>query len=174
MSNFQNLVDEVLADSTLPAPLRQALQLGQALERITLDEEGRWWHEDALIESPRIVELFHRSITRTPGGTYLLHVPPFSYPITVKDAPFIVRRITISPNETPPVRIFLSDGSEEPLDLSSLRYVPGRGFYCRVKGGTFDAHFCRPAYYSLAEYLEEGPFGYRLCIGNTSVPLHNA
>lgn len=160
--------EALLADTTLPEPVRRALLSGMPLERITLDDEGRWWHEGDPIDNPRIADLFHRSIERTAGGTYVLHIAPFTYPIEVKDTPYFVRYFALD-GETP--RIRLSDGSEEVLDVKSLRYVAGRGFYCQVKsndkGGTFSARFNRPAYYALAEHLEEDGGGYVLVLGNT-------
>lgn len=171
----EDLVAAALADETLPGPVRQALLSGHRLERITLDADGRWRHEGEPIDNPRIAELFHRSIERTPGGTYLLRVGPFAYPVEVEDAPYFVRRAMISddPSEPVPVRLWLSDGSEEPLDLASLRYVPGRGFYCRIerRGQAFGARFSRPAYYALADYIEEDGDGYALVLGSRRIAV---
>lgn len=154
----------VLADTTLPEPVRKALLSGLALERITLDAEGRWWHEGDAIDNPRIVDLFNRSIERTTGGTYVLHIAPFTYPIEVKDTPYFVRHIELADGG---VRLQLSDGSEELLDLKSLRSVTGRGFYCAVKNGAFSARFSRPAYYALAEHIEEVDGRFTLVLGDT-------
>jgi hypothetical protein len=158
----------VLADATLPEPVRKALLSGMPLERITLDAEGRWWHEGDPIDNPRIVELFNRSIERTTGGTYVLHIAPFTYPIEVKDTAYFVRRVDLMGDGA---RLLLSDGSEEPLDVASLRSVQGRGFYCTVKGGAFAARFSRPAYYALAEHIEESAEGFELVLGNTRTVL---
>ncbi len=171
MSAPKDLLSEALADDTLPEPVRRALSSGKHLERITLDAEGRWWHEGDPIDHPRIADLFHRSIERTPGGTFVLHIPPFTYPIEVRDTPYFVRQVTIAADATPPVHLRLSDGSEEALDLHSLRYVPERGFYCRVKAGAFAAHFCRPAYYALAEYVQEEGSRYSLVLGKEHIPI---
>lgn len=153
----------VLADTTLPEPVRQALLSGLSLERITLDGEGRWWHEGDPIDNPRIVELFNRSIERTAGGTYVLHIAPFTYPIEVKDTPYFVRNIELAGDT---VRLQLSDGSEETLEGKSLRSLTGRGFYCAVKGGRFSARFSRPAYYALAEHIEEADGRFTLVLGD--------
>lgn len=154
----------VLADTTLPEPVRKALLSGLSLERITLDAEGRWWHEGDPIDNPRIVELFNRSIERTAGGTYVLHIAPYTYPIEVEDTPYFVRRIELAGDT---VRLYLSDGSDEKLDVSSLRSRAGRGFYCAVKGGAFAARFSRPAYYALAEHVEESSGGFTLILGSS-------
>lgn len=119
-----------------------------------MDAEGRFFYEGDPVDNPRISALFHRSIERTPGGTFLLHVGPFTYPIEVRDTPYFVHKVTVE-KKTSQVHIELSDGSAEELDIESLRYVKDRGFYCRVKNGTFSARFSRPAYYTLAEFVEE-------------------
>ena len=158
----------ILADATLPEPVRKALLAGMPLERITLDADGRFWHEGDPIDNPRIAALFHRSIERTPGGTYVLHIPPFTYPIEVKDTPYFVTRVEVAGDGA---HILLSDGTTEELDAQSLRYVAGRGFSCTVKrdskNGPLSARFSRPAYYALADNIEETAAGFVLILGNT-------
>lgn len=167
----RDLREEALADATLPEPVRRALASGMKLERITLDSEGRWFHEGGPIEHPRIVDLFDRSIERTPGGTFVLHVAPFTYPIEVEDAPLQVRQIELEGEPPASVRLWLSDGSEETLDPKTLRYVPERGFYCQVKDGLMTARFSRPAYYKLAEHVDEVDGSYILRLGSTGTHL---
>ena len=148
-----------LADPTIPVPIRQALQRGAVLESIELDSEGHFWHEGERITDARISDLFHRSIQRTPGGTYLLVVAPFSYPLVVHDVPYWVTGVALATDcdsgDRPGLRVRLSDGSEEDLAIDTLRYQPRRGFVCRVKGGTMPARFSRPSYFALAEYVTE-------------------
>lgn len=156
MSDEQN---KWLADPTIPEPIRRALSSGVPLERIELDSEGHFWHEGERIADPRISELFHRSIQRTPGGSYLLVVAPFSYPLVVHDVPLWVTQLALEPaqatGQAPRLRVRLSDGSEEDLALDTLRYQPRRGFVCQVKGGTLPARFTRPCYFALAEHVTE-------------------
>lgn len=148
-----------LLDPTIPEPIKDALRRGQKFERITLDSEGNFWHEGELLDDPRICELFHRSIQRTAGGSYLLVVPPFSYPLTVIDVPYWVTQVRFSGGEGTAeplrVRLRLSDGSEEDLAFDTLRYEPRRGFVCLVKGRSLPARFSRPCYFALAEHVEE-------------------
>jgi hypothetical protein len=144
-------------DPTLPEPVRRFLAAGATLEAIVLDAEGHFTHQGQPICHERLRQLFHRSIARTTGGTWVLHIPPYSYPIQVADTPYHVRSLEVMPGGPGGERavLHLSDGTEEVLDPLTLRYVPGRGFYCRVKGGPFEARFNRPAYYQLAEHVEE-------------------
>lgn len=152
-----------LNDPTIPEPIKDALRRGLKFERIVLDSEGNFWHDGELLDDPRISELFHRSIQRTPGGSYLLVVPPFSYPLVVVDVPYWVTQIRFAGTATggegdgamTRVRLRLSDGSEEDLALDTLRYQPRRGFVCLVKGRSMPARFSRPCYFALADHVVE-------------------
>lgn len=164
----------ILGDPSLPAPVRRALEGGATLERIELDAEGEWRHAGELFQNPNLIGLFHRSIGRTAGGTYVLSIPPFTYPILVADTPRFVRHVRIERGPgTGGVTLLLSDGSEEVLDPSTLAYVQDRGLYCRVGAERWLARFLRPAYYAIAELLNEGGDGYYLELpsGRASVPM---
>lgn len=147
-------------DETLAAPVREFLRGGGRLERILLDEEGRFTHEGDPIENERLRALFHRSVDRTPGGTWILRIPPFVYPIAVADTPYHVRSLRLAGDEADgaggaPVWLRLSDDTEEPLDPATLAYDARRGLSCAVKGGRFRARLCRPAFHALCDRLEE-------------------
>ncbi len=171
-------MDAPAIDPTLPDPVRRFLEAGATLESIVLDQEGRFTHQGQPILNQRLRRLFHRSVDRTPGGTWVLHISPYTYPITVEDTPYHVRTVTLVPplmkdpgGGAERVILRLSDDTQEPLDPATLRYVPGRGFYCRVKGGAFEARFNSPAYYRLAELIcheeaqDDEDQEYRLRIG---------
>ncbi len=123
-------IARLLADETLPAPVRQFLAAGGQLEQIVLDEQGLWSHQGEPFQNPALIALFSRSLVRTPGGTWLVHIPPFSYPVEVRDTPYFVRSARCAGDA---VVLHLSDDSEERLEPATLRYVEGRGLYCRVK-----------------------------------------
>lgn len=148
-------IKQLLLDPGLPEPLRRALEGGAALERIELTAEGQWRHQGEAFANPGLIALFHRSIARTAGGTYVLSIPPFTYPITIADTPRFVRHVRL---DGAAVTLLLSDGSEQPLQPDTLAYVDGRGLYCRVRapdGSRWPARFLRPAYYALGEHLGE-------------------
>ncbi|MCS6915623.1 MAG: DUF1285 domain-containing protein [Myxococcales bacterium] len=158
-------------DPTLPEVVRRLLAAGATLEPIVLDAEGQWLHQGQPFTNERVRQLFHRSIDRTPGGTWVLHIPPFTYPIQVEDTPYHVRSLHMvgqGPQER--VVLHLSDASEEDLVPATLRLVAGR-LYCAVKGGRFQARFNRPAYYALLERLEEHDGQYWLRLAGQLVPL---
>lgn len=168
-------IARLLADETLPSPVRQFLAAGGQLEQIVLDEQGLWSHQGEPFQNPALIALFSRSLVRTPGGTWLVHIPPFSYPVEVRDTPYFVRSARCAGDE---VFLHLSDDSEERLDPATLRYVEGRGLYCRVRAGGGSgrsdggpgerpderpdsaARLLRPAYFALSSLISEEPGGF--------------
>ncbi len=144
------MTDEI--DETLPEAVKAFLRRGAQLEDIRLSAEGQWTHEGLDFDNPKIIALFNRSIGRTAGGTWVLEVGPFTYPIEVDDTPYFVERIQRSESER--AHIWLSDGTDEDLQYVSLVYAPHGRLYCDVKGGAFRARFKRAAYYELAEAIE--------------------
>ncbi len=137
-------------DETLPEVVKNFLRSGAELEEIRLDERGRWTHEGLDFENPRIIALFDRSVDRTEGGTWVLEVGRFTYPITVEDCGFFVERVDF---ETDPPTLYLSDQTTEPLDAATLEYADQGRLYCRIKDGEFRARFKWEAYHSLADRL---------------------
>lgn len=159
-SGLSATAQRLLADPTLPEPVRQFLGAGGQLERIVLTAEGQWLHEGEPFTNPALIALFSRSLQRTAGGTWVLHIPPFTYPVELADTPYYVRSALWQAER---VLLQLNDDSEEPLDPASLRYVEGRGLYCRVKGQPgYAARLLRPAYYALASQLSESAEGFYL------------
>jgi uncharacterized protein len=137
-------------DETLPEVVKSYLRKGFELEEIRLDAAGKWTHEGLDFENPKIVGLFSRSVGRTEGGTWVLEVGHFTYPITVEDTGFFVERVDL---RSSPALLRLSDETREELDPTTVTYEPQGRLYCEVKGGEFRARFKRPAYYALAEHF---------------------
>lgn len=158
-------IDEI--DETLPEAVKGFLRKGYQLHKIQLDARGKWTHEDLDFENPRIIDAFNRGVSRTEGGTWVLKLGRFTYPIIVEDTGYFVERVHFGDTAT----IDLSDGSSEALDLPSVHYESGGRLYCNVKGGEFRARFKRPAYYQLFNHFEEHGDVVRLVIGNDSVTL---
>lgn len=139
-------------DETLPEVVKGFLRRGYQLEDIFLDARGRWHHQGEAFENEKIIALFSRSVGRTDGGTWVLEVPPYTYPIRVEDTGFFVEQIDLSAS---PARVYLSDETREDFDLSTLTYEPEGRLYCTVKGGRFRARFKKPAYYAIADCFVE-------------------
>ncbi|MFU8802723.1 MAG: hypothetical protein ACNA8W_02840 [Bradymonadaceae bacterium] len=158
-------------DPTLPETVRNFLEKGAKLESIRLDDRGRWTHEGSNFENPKVVALFNRSVGRTEGGTWVLEVGQFTYPIEVDDTGFFVESLDWS--QSPPT-VHLSDETTEPLDLKSLRYALGGRLYCTVKNGKFEARFKRDAYHGLMDRLEEEDGDVYLNVGDERVLIAEA
>jgi hypothetical protein len=77
--------------------------------------------------------------------------------VEVEDTPFVVRRTIFTQGDKGNSRfvLFLSDDTQEDLSPETLFIGDAHVLYCRVKDRTFPARFDRPAYYQLAEYIEE-------------------
>jgi len=149
-------------DETLPEVVKNFLRSGARLQTIRLDDRGNWTHEGLDFENPRIIDLFSRSVNRTPGGTWVLEVGRFTYPIQVDDTGFFVERLEWT-DDLP--TLVLSDHGREPLDPTTLQYAPQGRLYCRIRGGEFRARFKKAAYYDLAERIEEAPHGWYVTLG---------
>lgn len=156
-------------DQSLPEVVKNFLASGKKLEEIKLDARGKWTHEGLDFENPRIIKLFSKSIARTEGGTWVLDVPPFTYPIEVEDTPYFVEHITHTDDV---ITLSLSDDTEEQLDVKTLDYASGGRLYCEVKKGAFRARFKRQAYYNLVELAQVNDTGEIVLVwGEVQVPL---
>ncbi len=165
------LREQVLADPTIPKPIRSALEQGLPLEEIRLDRFGAWWHAGQRVEHERICRLFHRSIERTEGGTYVLAIWHFTYPIVVEDTPLFVLRVRIPEDGTEKVAVELSDGSTEQLELEDLR-LDGERLTTTFQNRPFEARFLRDPYHTLLDAVRDYPGGgYALAVGDTLQPL---
>jgi len=82
-----------------------------------LHRDGRFTHEGQPIRNAKLRALFSRSVRFLPEeGVYVVQVGPFRGQIEVEEAAFFVRGVDAGGGT-----LRLSDGTEEPLDLSSLR-----------------------------------------------------
>ena len=158
-------------DPTLPEVVRQFLASGKKLEEIRLHDTGRWTHEGCDFENPRVIKLFSKSVQRTPGGTWVLSIGRFTYPITVDDCGFFVERIDHTPDGT--ILLTLSDDTQEVLDPHTLRYEDDGKLTCLIKAGHFRARFKKDAYYKLLEDLQSDDSGhtFTLTIAGQTVTL---
>ncbi len=122
---------------------------------IRLDGEGRFFHDGALVEHPKLRDALHTWISRHPDdGRYILtNGYDWTYFI-VDDVPFFVRSVRAKDGEAV---LVLSDGTEEPLDPTSVRANERGELYLVVKrdakGGPYDAKMTRFAQTQLEPFL---------------------
>lgn len=126
---------------------------------LRLDGEGRFLHDDHVVEHPKLAAALHTWIARHPddGRFILTNGYDWTY-FTVDDVPFFVRSVRSEGPEGDAI-LLLSDGTEEPLDPSTLRVGPRGDLYLTVKheakGGPFDAKMSRFAQSQLGPFLSE-------------------
>lgn len=161
-------IDKDEIDETLPDAVKGFLRKGYKLHKIKLDARGKWTHEDLDFENARIIDAFNKGVGRTEGGSWVLNLGRFTYPIIVEDTGFFVERLT---HEDDAIRLFLSDGTDELLDPGTVSYEAGGRLYCTIKEGEFRARFKRSAYYQMAEHFEEVDGRVQLELGDASYDL---
>ncbi len=139
---------------------------------LRLDREGRFWHDGRLVEHPGMARSFAAWMDRHPAdGRFILNNGYDWTYLEVEDAPCHVRTLharTVPPR-TPPIPggglsgdsapgepwLELADGSQEPLDPSTLWEGAGGALYCLVREGRFSARFSQAAQLALEPYLVE-------------------
>jgi hypothetical protein len=119
---------------------------------VRLDEEGRFWHEGEQVTHAGLRAAFYRWLDRNPDGRWVLRLDDkrFVY-LDVDGAPFVVRSLRWQGGRA---IARLSDDSEEPLDLATLRLRSHGGALATVKG-RFDARLSTVAWSALTERLSE-------------------
>lgn len=124
---------------------------------IVLDEQGRFWHDGARVEHPGMARAFAGWIRRHPDDGRFILSNGFDWTyFTVRDVPFFVRQVRAV--DGVPIAE-LSDGSEEPLEASTLEANAAGAVYCRVKSGEFAAKFTPGAQTALGPWLAEAASG---------------
>lgn len=124
---------------------------------IVLDEQGRFWHDGALVEHPGMARAFATWIQRHPDDGRFILSNGFDWTyFAVRDVPYFVKSVR-AVDGVPALE--LSDGSEERLDPSTLEADATGAVYCRVKSGALEAKFTPGAQTALAPWLTESSSG---------------
>ncbi len=135
---------------------------------LRIDRQGRWWHDDAPVEHPNIIEAFNRGVRAMEDGRVQLHFGGDWCFVQVEDCAFTVLAVDASEDERLSVR--LSDRTAEWLATDSLALDDEGVLVTRVKNGLARARFSREAQFQLAEHLEEREGGMVLKVGSRSWP----
>ncbi len=135
---------------------------------IRLDREGRWWHDDELVEHSKIIEAFNTGLVPTEDGRFKLQFGWDWCFVEVEDAAYRVTAIDSRPDG---VGLRLSDRTAEPLAPESLALDADGVLCCRVKQGRAKARFTRDAQFALGEFLEEENGQLVVRAGGRSWPL---
>jgi uncharacterized protein len=118
---------------------------------ISLDREGRLWHEGAEIAHPGLRRALLRWLDRRDDGRAILRLDERRYAyIDVEDADLLALSARWDGDRA---WLRLSDETEEELDYASLESSVDSALYCRVRGGRLTARITTAAYYVLAERI---------------------
>jgi hypothetical protein len=127
---------------------------------IRLDREGRLWHEGAEIAHPGLRRALLRWLDRRDDGRPILRLDERRYAyVDVDDADLLVLAARWDGDRA---LVTLNDETTEELDYASLAVGDDDALYCRVRGGVLEARITTPAYYTLAERIEETDDGFAL------------
>jgi hypothetical protein len=127
---------------------------------IRLDREGRFWHEGAVVTHRGFQLALLRWLDRLDDGRPILRLDEKRYAyIDVEDAHLLALSARWDGDRA---FVTLNDESEEELAYDSLSVGQDDALYCAARGGRLTARITTPAYYVLAERIEEGPAGFAL------------
>lgn len=145
-----------MADSGLPPELVEKLRQSG----IRLDRRGRFWHEGEEIGHERFRKALLRWLDVLPDGRPILRLDGERYAyVEVEDALLLVLSVRWEGDRA---FLRLNDDSEEELRYESLQQAADHSLYCLVRDGRLLARIETPAYYQLAERIEEKDGAYYL------------
>jgi len=131
-----------------PELLEQFRQTG-----IRLDRQGRFWHEGAEITHDRLRRALLRWLDRLDDGRSILRLDEQRYAyLEIEDAHLLVVSARWQDDRA---MVTLNDATVEELAYDSLRIADDDTLYCAARSGKLEARVTTPAYYALAERIEE-------------------
>jgi uncharacterized protein len=139
--------------------------------KLSFRSDGRWYADTEPVTHERLARLFSRYVRRKAGGGYEIWIDErYHADVDVEDTPYVVTGVETDTQGN--FWIDLNDGTTEMLDPDGLQAGKDHVLRCRVKNGTERARFLRPAYYQLANFIEEaGPGQFRLRCGGATYPI---
>lgn len=139
--------------------------------KLTFRSDGRWYADEDPVLHERLARLFSRYVRRKPSGGYEIWIDErYHADVDVEDTPYVV--IAVDTDATGRFTVELNDGAIELLNPDSLLVGAKDVLYCAVKRGAERARFLRPAYYQLANSIEEiGAGQFQLRCGGITHPI---
>lgn len=139
---------------------------------IRLDREGRFWHEGAVVTHRGFQLALLRWLDRLEDGRPILRLDEKRYAyVDVDDADLLAVSARWDGDR---MLLGLNDETEEELDYASLRVGADNAVYCSARGGRLTARITTPAYYVLAERIEDTPDGFALRAAGELHPIRPA
>lgn len=128
---------------------------------IRVDAEGVWTYEGREIFRKDILDLFYERLRLNADGVYGLEWEGRFHALEVEDTPFVITRVdrrTDPETQREVIELTLRHlDRKEILDPQTLWVGRENVLYCRIRGGAFPARFSRPAYYQIAQWIQEDP-----------------
>lgn len=128
---------------------------------ISVDLEGNWSYRGNQITREDILELFYDNLQLTADGKYLIEWQNQRCLLEVADTPFVIAAVDRPHPDVPAedkilLRLRHLTGVEQ-LDPAGLWVGADNVLYCRIRQNRWLARFSRPAYYQLAQWIEQDP-----------------
>lgn len=140
--------------------------------QIRLSSEGSWYHDGVEVTHERTVDLFFKSLIFCDGRYYLTGEKE-PVPVDIEDTAYFICGLDKSRDG---YTVTVSDGTSEPLALSSLDTGAENQLYCQIHGKTHQAKahrakFVRKVYYELMKALVERDGYYGLNVSGIFYPI---
>lgn len=132
--------------------------------QIRIHKDGKWYHKGREMIHREFIHLFYENMELDEEGRYLIYWDGKPCYVEVEDTAFVVMRVDVLSDKAQ-ILLTLSDDSQEYLAPETLTVSDENVMYCKVKSSTFPARFTRPAYYQLAQFIQEDEEGYYVDVG---------
>lgn len=129
------------------------------LENLLLTRWGTWLSNGEEITHEPTCFAFHRNLGKDEKG-YFIKIGNDFKRVHIEDTPYFVVRIEGTVQQG--WLMFLSDGSQEPLQLQKIQYQSPDRLTCWVKDGKYEARFLRVPYFEFLKELHQDEQGYYL------------
>lgn len=139
---------------------------------IRIDSQGLLWHDGEPVAHEGFRRALYKWLDRLPApdGRYIIRLDDTRYAfLTVEDTPLVVKTLRYEGTSTGDFIVSLSDGTEQPLEISTLTIDKEGVLRAWVRDGRLEARLSTAAAAALAPYLQETPKGWQLSSPDDSV-----
>lgn len=136
---------------------------------IRIDRQGEIWHQGEQIKHQRLKKAILSWLDVLPDGRDIIRLDDTRYGyVDIDDAHLLAQ--SLSWNDDGDATLHLNSGKTKKLNLKGLYVGHGHAMYARH--GKIKIRLLTPAYYTLAERIEENEDGFELVTGGKSHPIH--
>ena len=135
---------------------------GDTEYRFFIDKKGNWFQDGIRIRHRGTYLYNNRLLDMDEEGRFFVDEGSGRLYVEVEDTPYVVKMIDRRGED---ISVKLNDGTEETLDLGSLRLSGENVPYVRVKNNRFEARLLSPAYYELMKYVRKEGSDYFIELG---------